>query len=88
MTLAVAPSLREGSAKAAFWRGAMLGLTAYATFDLTNLAVLAGWNLTVSLVDMAWGTLATAIASLAGFAAGRLVGRNADATNAHMRSRP
>lgn len=65
--LAVTPSLWERSAQAAAWRGAVLGLTAYATFDLTNLAILEGWTRAVAIVDVAWGTIASAIASLAGY---------------------
>jgi uncharacterized membrane protein len=41
-------------------RGALLGFVAYATFDLTALAVLAGWSPLVTAVDIAWGTLLTA----------------------------
>lgn len=69
--LVVGPSLREGSLPSAAARGAMLGLTAYATFDLTNLAILSGWTLRISLIDMAWGTVATALACVAGCFAGQ-----------------
>lgn len=72
VTLAVAPALREKSARVAAWNGAVLGLTAYATFDLTNLAVIEGWTLAVALVDITWGTIATALASLAGYQVSRL----------------
>jgi uncharacterized membrane protein len=65
--LAVAPSLRERSAQAAAWRGAVLGLTAYATFDLTSLAIIEGWTRAVAVVDIAWGTFLSALASLAGY---------------------
>lgn len=41
-------------------RGALLGLVAYSTFDLTALAMLAGWSVLVTAVDIAWGTLLTA----------------------------
>jgi uncharacterized membrane protein len=41
-------------------RGALLGLVAYSTFDLTALAVLAGWSALVTVVDIAWGTFLTA----------------------------
>jgi len=44
-------------------RGAVFGLTAYATYDLTALAVIRDWPLSLSLLDMAWGTVLTAIAS-------------------------
>ena len=65
--LVVMPALAEGSLAKAIWRGAVLGLTAYATFDLTNLSIVQGWALPVSLLDMAWGTVASAAASAAGF---------------------
>jgi len=64
--LAVMPASCKLSAKGAAGRGAVLGLTAYATFDLTNLAIIQGWTLAVSLVDISWGTLASALASFVG----------------------
>ena len=48
--------------------GAILGFVAYAIFDLTNLAIVKGWTLGLALVDMAWGTFATALAASAGHA--------------------
>jgi uncharacterized membrane protein len=30
---------------------------AYATYDLTNLATLKNWPLSVTLIDMAWGAV-------------------------------
>jgi uncharacterized membrane protein len=36
----------------------MLGLVAYATYDLTNQATLKTWSTTITL-DMAWGVLVT-----------------------------
>ena len=44
-------------------RGALFGLIAYATFDLTALAMLRGWSPLVTVVDMAWGTALTATVS-------------------------
>ena len=41
-------------------RGALFGFVAYATFDLTAQAVLAGWSWLTTVADMAWGTLLTA----------------------------
>jgi uncharacterized membrane protein len=43
--------------------GAALGFAAYATFDLTMLSIIRGWAWPVALVDMAWGTFLTAVAS-------------------------
>ena len=53
--------------------GGLLGLVAFATYDLTNLATLSRWPLAVAMVDMIWGTCVTALASLGGFAAIRIL---------------
>ncbi len=45
---------------------ALFGFFAYATYDLTNLATLRDWPLSVALMDMAWGTLASFAAAAAG----------------------
>ena len=44
--------------------GAFFGLCAYATYDLTNLATLRGWTVAITVVDIAWGAIATAAATL------------------------
>ncbi|MBU6418220.1 MAG: DUF2177 family protein [Proteobacteria bacterium] len=49
----------------ALLRGAAFGLVAYATYDLTNQATLARWSTCVTLADLAWGALATALAAAA-----------------------
>ena len=49
--------------------GALFGFFAYATYDLTNLATLKDWPLGLSLIDVAWGSLVSALASAAGKAA-------------------
>lgn len=61
--LAIAPALEDRRIAGAAWRGALLGLVAYGTYDLTNQATLAGWPWHVTLADLAWGTGATAAAS-------------------------
>jgi uncharacterized membrane protein len=67
----IAPQSRSlhGNWLSAMLRGALLGLVAYGTYDLTNLATLRDWPLSVALVDLAWGAWASACASLAGRAA-------------------
>lgn len=77
IALAVVPGLREGSAIGALWRGALLGLLAYATYDLTNLSTLRGWPWQVSVVDMVWGTVLTGIVAAVGFFAGAWLGLGA-----------
>jgi uncharacterized membrane protein len=47
--------------------GALLGLVAYGTYDLTNWATLRDWSVQVSLMDWAWGTVATAVACTVGY---------------------
>jgi uncharacterized membrane protein len=45
---------------------AMFGFVAYATYDLSNLATLRGWPIGLSLIDMAWGAVLSAVAATAG----------------------
>jgi uncharacterized membrane protein len=58
--LAIRPAARLTEAMS---RGAVYGFCAYATYDLTNQATLRHWPLTLSLVDMAWGTALSAVAA-------------------------
>ncbi len=46
--------------------GALFGFFAYATYDLTNLATLKGWPVGLSLVDVAWGSVVSAVSAGAG----------------------
>jgi uncharacterized membrane protein len=64
--LVVLPATEGGSWVNALLGGALLGLVAYGTYDMTNMATLKAWPLQVALVDMAWGTVLTALAAAAG----------------------
>jgi uncharacterized membrane protein len=44
-------------------RGALYGLCAYATYDLTNQATLRHWPTYLTLADLAWGTVLSAFAA-------------------------
>lgn len=66
---AVMPAASAGSLVTALINGALLGLLAYGTYDMTNLATLKGWSLQMSMVDMAWGAFLTATAAAAGYLA-------------------
>ena len=46
--------------------GNFYGICTYGTYDLTNYAVLKPWTLQLTVTDMAWGGIVTAVASLAG----------------------
>lgn len=63
--LIVLPQAEVGWASA-FVRGAVLGLIAYGTYDLTCAATMRTWSTRVTLADMAWGALATGAACAAG----------------------
>jgi uncharacterized membrane protein len=43
--------------------GALFGFFAYATYDLTNFATMKVWTLRVTVVDIGWGTVLTAMAA-------------------------
>lgn len=45
----------------AMLQGAFLGLVAYGAYDLTNHATLKNWPASVTLIDMAWGAVMTAL---------------------------
>ena len=47
------PGLKLDSVLQAMALGAALGLVAYGTYDLTNLAVLNGYSLRIALIDIA-----------------------------------
>jgi uncharacterized membrane protein len=47
-----------------FLWGALLGLFAYATYDLTNEATLKEWPVIVTVVDLIWGSMLTAVVSM------------------------
>lgn len=64
LLLTVLPAVKSGSWVEALWRGALLGLAAYAAYDLTNHATIAKWPLAMTVVDIFWGTIVTAITSV------------------------
>ena len=53
---AVRPSIATKGVKNAFITGALFGFFVYASYDLTNLALLKDWPLKLSIIDMTWGT--------------------------------
>lgn len=66
---AIAPALESRRpVLSALGHGALLGLLAYATFALTNQAVLKDWPWHVTASDLAWGTFVTGMAAAAGAA--------------------
>jgi uncharacterized membrane protein len=58
---AVLPSASSGQA---LILGAGLGLVAYGTYDLTNLAVINGFGVKIALIDLAWGTVLSGVSAM------------------------
>lgn len=64
VTFVISPALEKGSWQYALGYGALFGLVAYATYDLTNLSTLKGFTTKVVVVDMIWGVCLTAAVSV------------------------
>ena len=63
VVLAIAPGLEKGSVRRAAVLGAVMGVTANATYDLTNQATLKVWDIRITLADLAWGAMVSAFAA-------------------------
>ena len=61
---AIQPS---ATATQALTRGALLGLVAYGTYELTNMATLANWSWKMVILDTTWGGILTAITCFVGY---------------------
>ena len=74
VVLVVWPAIERRSLSHALALGALLGLVAYAAYDLTNLATLEGFPLTVALVDLVWGlVLCATVSAITYLASARLM---------------
>jgi uncharacterized membrane protein len=60
LVFAIAPALRSGTLLSAAVYGALFGVLAYGTYDLTNFATLKNWTLQITIADMIWGAFASA----------------------------
>lgn len=68
VVLAIAPALERGGLAKAIFLGAVVGLVAYGTYDLTNQATMRVWDLRITLADMAWGAFISAAAAAGAYA--------------------
>lgn len=66
MWFALLPNRHHRGLKSTFLAAAIFGFFVYASYDLTNLALLKNWPLSLSLLDIAWGTLLSAVSASAG----------------------
>jgi len=68
---AILPALKAKLVLPALQLGFLFGLLAYATYDLTNYATLRNWTLQLTIIDILYGALASAVAAgLAAYIAG------------------
>lgn len=74
LVFAVLPGLEAGSLGRTLLLGGFFGLVAYATFDLTSLALFEDFPVIVAVVDMIWGTVLSAVVCAAGWQVGRWLG--------------
>ena len=72
VVLAAIPA--NGDVLKAMALGAVLGFVAYGTYDLTNLSTVRGFTPTIAAVDMAWGTVLTAVTAAGAVWIGRFLG--------------
>jgi uncharacterized membrane protein len=73
LVFVVVPGLADNSVKTTLLRAALFGLISYATYDLTNLATVKDWPLTITIVDLLWGTTVSVIVSYISFLIGKLL---------------
>ena len=60
----VNPAIEAQSISKVIVSGIIFGFVTYATYDLTNLATLKDWPLTVTIVDLIWGTTLSTVVGL------------------------
>ena len=76
MIMVIWPAFQAQSAGQALLYGALLGLIAYGTYDLTNLAVMKGFTTKIAVIDMIWGAVLTgAVSGLTVFVGSKLLSK-------------
>lgn len=66
MWFALMPNRHHKGLKNTFVAAATFGFFVYASYDLTNLALLKDWPLSLSLIDITWGTLLSGVSASVG----------------------
>ena len=69
----VLPAGQAGGWTVTMLYGALFGLFAYGTYDLTNYATLKPWTLQLAASDMVWGMVLTAAAATLGMLGGQAI---------------
>jgi uncharacterized membrane protein len=71
MIFCVAPALNRASLVNAMVLGALYGFFTYATYELTNYALIRNWPAALVPVDIAWGVVLCTVVSAGGYSVGR-----------------
>ena len=71
IVFAIEPARLNRSVATAATKGALLGIVAYGTYDLTNQATLLTRSSIVTVADMIWGAIVSATAASVGYVATR-----------------
>ena len=58
---AISGAVQSGAPQQALLYGALFGFMAYATYDLTNLAVINGFTTKIAVIDLVWGSLLSGV---------------------------
>lgn len=61
------PALEKSSYAYALIVGGLYGFITYSTYDMTNLATLKDWPLTITIIDITWGTVLNALTAMVSF---------------------
>jgi uncharacterized membrane protein len=74
LIFAVAPAIEKSSWQQALMWGALFGFFTYATYELTNMALIDGWPLKIVVVDILWGVVLCASVATASYGVARWLG--------------
>lgn len=64
---AVLPGVEKDSLKTVLINATLFGAIAYATYDLTNLATLKSWPVSIVYIDLLWGATLTSLVATASY---------------------
>jgi uncharacterized membrane protein len=68
---AVTPAIERNSLLRALVWGGLYGFFTYATYDLTNMALIKGWPIKIVVVDILWGMALCSVVAVSSFGVAR-----------------
>ena len=68
---AVSPAIERASLLRALVWGGLYGFFTYATYDLTNMALIKGWPMKIVVVDILWGMVLCSVVAMSSFGVSR-----------------